>query len=168
MKELRLGNICDLNTANAFLPQFIEDYNHRFAVSPAHPVDAHRRLKYDDEGLKLILAEHHTRIVSKNLQISYQNILYQIQAHQQAYTLRKANVTVCDHQGEVTLLYKGRKLDFKTFDKGNQPAPIADSKRIQSMTLNKPKMTSKPKAEHPWRKTNPSTKAAKLSIQHAT
>ena len=127
----------------------MQDYNRRFKVSPTNPIDAHRPLEYGDETLKLILAEHHTRIVSKNLQISYKNILYQIQSPGKAYSLRKAKVKVCDHQGEVTLLYKGQKLDFKTFDKGNQPAPIMDSKAVQSSG---PRKIFRPEREHPWRK----------------
>lgn len=152
VKELRLSNICDINTANAFLPGFIKDYNRRFGVAPIEPLDAHRPLRYNENELNQILAEHHERIVSKNLEISYKNVIYQIQSKQNAYTLRKAKVTICDHQGEISLIYKGKPLAFNIFDKGNQPVPVADSKAIQATVLPRGRKKIIPSANHPWRK----------------
>lgn len=42
VKELRLRGIRDIDSANAFLPEFIADYDRRFAVTPVSSVDAHR------------------------------------------------------------------------------------------------------------------------------
>jgi transposase len=42
VKELRLRAISDIDAANQMLDEFAEQFNARFAVEPADPVDAHR------------------------------------------------------------------------------------------------------------------------------
>ncbi len=42
VKELRLQEISDVATANAYRPTFRADFNWRFAVVPRDPIDAHR------------------------------------------------------------------------------------------------------------------------------
>jgi len=42
VKELRLREISELDAANAFAPEFIADYNRRFARAPRSEHDAHR------------------------------------------------------------------------------------------------------------------------------
>ena len=108
VKELRLQNICDLDTANAFLLAFREDYNRRFAVAPQNPNDAHRPVLHRESELALVLCLHHTRTLSKNLTCQFHNCEYQVQTQGAGYTLRKATITVCEaFDGTVTLLYKG-------------------------------------------------------------
>lgn len=77
VKELRLQGISDLPTANAFLPEFRQDFNRRFAVLPRSTHDAHRPL-LPGENLDLILTHQETRTLSKNLTVQANNILYQI------------------------------------------------------------------------------------------
>lgn len=151
VKELRLRDISDINTANAFLPEFIADYNCRFAVAPENSQDAHRILKEDKDSLSIILSQKQSRKVSKNLQLQYQNKVYQIQSKELSYSLRGAMVTVSDNKGDIQLLYNTKKLVYQVFDRGNQPAPIQDSKQIQQPEP-RPKPAYKPPAEHPWRK----------------
>lgn len=153
VKELRLQNISDINTANAFLPKFIKDYNHRFAVEPQSTVDAHRPFTKTDKQLKLILCGKYTRKVSKNLEVHYDNKVFQIKTKTNPYSLRNASITVCDKQGEIRLLYRGKSLSYAVFDKHNKPALVADSKQIQQgkPSLKPPKPTYRPKADHPWK-----------------
>lgn len=69
--------------------------------------------------------------MSKNLEIQYENKVYQVQAKGQGYTLRHAKITVCEAMdGSVTLLHKGLKLDYKRYEKGQAPAPLADEKTV--------------------------------------
>ena len=124
VKEMRLHNISDINTANVFLPEFMADYNRRFAVAAHNSTDAHRKFTHTPAALAQILSRQGTRKVSKNLEIRYDKKTYQIQTQQYSHTLRRANVTVSDKQGHVTLLYKEKVLEYKVFDTGNQPAPI--------------------------------------------
>lgn len=61
--ELRLHGIATRAAANAFLPQFIADYNRRFARPPADPIPAWRRPPRD---LPLVLSCRYTRTVARD------------------------------------------------------------------------------------------------------
>jgi len=151
IKEMRLAGINTIQQASLFLPSFIEKHNAKFAVEPTCSVDAHRKTVPAPDTIKLIFSHKTTRKLTKNLELSYGNITYQIQTTSQCYAMRGATIAVNDRQGVVTLIYKGNKLNYKTFDKNNRPAPIVDTKQLNRQLDSKVKF--KPKADHPW-KTN--------------
>ena len=155
VKELRLNHICDIVSANAFLPQFMADYNRRFAHVAANAVDAHRVCVLSPDELRRILSYQHTRKITKNLELSYNNVIYQIVA-KQPNRMRGAIVTVCDNANQVSLVYKGHILEYQTRDKQNRPAPIKDSKQIAVQPLG-----HKPSESHPWRRAWKSDKRAR-------
>ncbi len=75
VKELRLRNISTMEAANAFMAEFITDYNARFAKVPRNSHNAHRPLR-SDENLDLIFTVREPRCVSKSLTIQYDKMLY--------------------------------------------------------------------------------------------
>lgn len=77
VKEMRLLEISSMEEGNAYLPEFMEDFNRRFAVAPRSNHDAHRLLLLKDH-LAQTLTWQETRIISKNLSIQFQNVVYQI------------------------------------------------------------------------------------------
>jgi transposase len=147
VKELRLQGISDIDSANAFLSQFRQDYNHRFAVAPRSNHDAHRPL-HKSENLDLILTHQENRTLSKNLTVQFNHVIYQIQSKHPDYAMRKAQVTVCENaQGEVTIRYKNNPLAYTIYQKSPHQAEVVDSK-----TLNRHINIPKPPApDHPWR-----------------
>jgi transposase len=147
VKELRLRGISDIESGNAFLPEFREDFNRRFAVQPRSTHDAHRPLLKTD-NLDLILTHQKTGTLTKNLTVQYRGVVYQIQSDRPDYALRHAQVTVCENaRGEVTILYKNKPLAFTVYQKPPHQAEIADTK-----TLDRQIKTHKPPApDHPWR-----------------
>ena len=158
VKELRLRGINDMDTANAFMLAFMEDYNRRFSVAPSNPDDAHRPVLHREPELALILCLHHTRTRSKNLACQFHNRTYQVQTKGQGYALRKAAITVCEaFDGTVTLLYKGRPLRYHLLQEGASPAPLADEKSVSSVVdqvradqARRPRW--KPAPDHPWQR----------------
>ena len=148
VKEMRLRGISDMQTAQAFLPEFIRDHNQRFAVAPKNSLDAHRKNIPDINTLKIILSPQHQRKLTKNLELSFNNVIYQIQTKTQSYAMRGASVTIIEQNDRVLLVYKGQSLPYKTIDKHNRPAKISDSKQI----IIRKKYTPKPSANHPWRR----------------
>ena len=151
IKELRLANISSIDEANAFIPSFIAKHNQKFATSPALDEDAHRQDMPSEEILGLIFSHQEDRTLSKNLELSYQNKIYQIQSETKSCTMRKSVVKVCEHFcGKIAILYKGLSLEFKVFDKNNRPAIVIDAKEINS-TLNALIHKVKPKETHPWK-----------------
>lgn len=112
IKEMRLRGISDIKAANAYVPEFIECYDKRFAVEPKSSIDAHVKLS-DDEDIDLIFCFKEYRELSKNLELSYYNTIYQIKTENSGYRLRHAKVTVCeDLEGKITIIYKGEKLEY--------------------------------------------------------
>ena len=59
-KEMRLRGIPSREAGNAYLPEFIQDFNQRFAEDPRSSVDAHRPLTPKDD-LARILTWQETR-----------------------------------------------------------------------------------------------------------
>jgi transposase len=148
VKELRLRRISDMQSANAFLPEFREDFNRRFAVQPRSTHDAHRPLLKTD-NLDLILTHQKTGTLTKNLTVQSRGVIYQIQSDRPDYALRHAQVTVCENaQGDVTILYKNKPLSFTIYHKPPHQAEVVDTK-----TLDRQIKTHKlPAPDHPWRR----------------
>jgi transposase len=148
VKELRLRGISDMEAGNAYLPEFCADFNRRFAVLPRSSHDTHRPL-LKTENLDVILTHQETRTLSKNLTVQFKHVIYQIQSDRPDYTLRNAQVTVCENaKGEVTILYKNKPLSYTIFHKSTRQADIVDTK-----TLDRHIQTSQPPApDHPWRR----------------
>ena len=148
VKELRLRGISDIQSANAFLPEFREDFNRRFAIQPRSTHDAHRPLLKTD-CLDIILTHQKTGTLTKNLTVQSRGVIYQIQSDRPDYALRHAQVTVCENaQGQVTILYKNKPLSFTIYHKPQRQAEVVDTK-----TLDHQVKTHKPPApDHPWRR----------------
>jgi transposase len=147
VKELRLRGIASLAAANQYAPEFMADFNARFAVQPRSSHNAHRPL-LPGEHLDLIFTRQELRTLSKNLTLQYNKVVYQIQTSRPTYALRKAQVTVCeDPNGQISILYKGQPLDYTVFHQQQRQAEVVDSKSIDA-NLNKP---YKPAKDHPWR-----------------
>lgn len=147
VKELRLRGISDIESGNAFLPEFREDFNRRFAMQPRSTHDAHRPLLKTD-NLDLILTHQKIGSLTKNLTVQSKGVIYQIQSDRPDYALRHAQVTVCENpRGEVTILYKNKPLSYTLYHKPQRQAEVVDSK-----TLDRQVKTHQPPApDHPWR-----------------
>lgn len=152
VKEMRLHNINNMAQANQWLPAFIAQYNAKFAVEASNPTNAHRQSLPAANQLDLILSQQHQRKLSWQLELSYNNVCFQIQAKTQSYAMRKAYVTVCDKQGDIAILYKGKQLRYKRFDKNNRPVQPIDAKNINAHLSQHITKIHRPKADHPWRK----------------
>ena len=77
-KEMRLRQIDNWAAGNAYLPEFLQEFNQRFAEPPRSSVDAHRPLTAK-EDLAQILTWQETRSLSKNLTLQFEKVVYQIQ-----------------------------------------------------------------------------------------
>jgi transposase len=148
VKELRLRGLSDMDSANAFLGEFREDFNQRFAVQPRSTHDAHRPL-LKSENLDIILSHQKTGTLSKNLTVQSDKVIYQIQSERPDYTLRHAQVMLCENaKGEVTIFYKDTPLAYTIYHKPSRQGEVVDSKTLDhQLKLPKPP----PAPNHPWR-----------------
>lgn len=155
VKEMRLAGINDMDSANAWLPGYIADYNRRFAVVPKDPSDAH--LTYPGTSAELVrtLSVQVTRTLSKNLSCQYENQLLQIKTTGTGLGLRGAKVTVHEHfDGRKELLWKKRQLAYTVMDKPRRQTPVADSKSVNARVdkaMVRRNTGHKPAPSHPWR-----------------
>jgi hypothetical protein len=147
VKELRLRKISTCAAGNQYLPEFCADFNRRFAVPARSTHDAHRPL-LKTENLDLILTRQDTRLLSKNLTVQFNKVIYQIQSNRPDYALRHAQVTICENaKGVITILYKNKPLAYTTYKKLSHQAETVDTKNINRVIqLPKP-----PAQDHPWR-----------------
>ena len=119
IKEMRLREINNIEEANAYLPEFIKDYNTKFAVIASNEQNMHRSLtEAQSSKLDIILSHQEIRSLSKNLEFSYNNDIYQIQAKGIGYGLRYMKVSI-SHQTQaiIVLTKEGKQLAYKILDK---------------------------------------------------
>lgn len=149
-KELRLRCISDWEAGNAFLPEFTDDFNRRFAVQPKSSYDAHRPLS-KSENLSHIFSWRESRTLSNNLTLQFHNVVYQIQVDRPSLVMRKAPVTLSiDAHENVTITYKGKSLPFTTFHEQAKQSEVVSAKHIDSALKYHQKGTV-PAPDHPWR-----------------
>lgn len=157
VKEMRLRGIANMAEGNAYAPEFIADFNVRFAVVARDPADAHHpRLPQDD--LARILTVQELRVLSKNLTLNYNKVIYQIQTARPTYALRKAQVIVRENRhGEITIEYKGKPLPYTVYHRQARQGEVTPSKQLnmalESLTQSsKSRKPSIPPPDHPWRR----------------
>lgn len=150
-KEMRLRGISNMAQGNAYLPEFLLDFNIRFGEEPRSSVDAHRPLTPKDD-LARILAWQETRCLSKNLTFQFYKTVYQIQTKRPSYALRNAQVLVClNPQEEIMILYNGKALPYSIYHPQAKQAEIVSSKQLDQ-ALQERRLPPKPTPDHPWRK----------------
>jgi hypothetical protein len=150
-KEMRLRGMASLTEGNAYLPEFLTDFNARFGEAPRSHVDLHRPLT-PKEDLARILAWQETRTLSKNLTLQFYKTVYQIQTKRPSYALRHAQVTVClNVQEHITILYNGNSLPYSIYQQQAQQAEIVSAKQLD-LALQPKRLPTKPAPDHPWRR----------------
>jgi hypothetical protein len=69
--KLRLAEISDMSAGNAFLPEFMKQYNEKFPLSAVKAEDLHRRLNVQAPRLADILCHREQRHVGQQLSLAY-------------------------------------------------------------------------------------------------
>jgi transposase len=149
-KEMRLRGISNMSDGNAYLPEFLQDFNQRFAVEARSTVNAHRPLSAK-EDLARILTWQETRTLSKNLTLQFEKIVYQIQTNRPSYALRNAQVTVCvNDQEQITILYHAKALPYAVYKHQAKQAEVVSTKQLDHV-IQERRLPHKPAPDHPWR-----------------
>ena len=118
--------------ANAFLPNFLGQYNERFGkaaslrrgrpspASAAHP-------------LQDVFAWKEERTLSNNLTVQFDKVLFLLEPNEVTRALARQRVTIVDYpDGRIAIRHKGRDLPYRTFDKLQKvnQAAIVENKRL--------------------------------------
>jgi len=132
VKELRLRNISTLESANAYVPTFVEAFNAKFAKPPRNGKDVHRPLT-QHENLDSAMCVKSERTLSNSLTLLYDKVLFIVEPNDITAELARKRVTVCDYpDGRIEVEYRGVILPYKTFDKIREVnrAKIVENKRL--------------------------------------
>ena len=135
VKELRLRGISDIEAANAFAPEFIVDYNRRFARIPRSEHDAHRPLQPSDD-LARVFSWQETRLVSKSLTLSYKRVLYVLDPSDTARSARGQRVGIEEREdGSLSFWHGEHSLLATAFPKehGVQQGEVVENKRLSEV-----------------------------------
>lgn len=149
VKEMRIRGISTIGEANNFLEEFLEEFNAKFPILPENKQDAHIKIG-PEINLQRILCHKEIRKVSKNLEIQYKSVIYQIMMEKPSRSLIRAQVVVLESpDGKISIEYKGKSLKFKEFLKQISNGKEISSKEIDSF-LRKAK-ERKVSYRHPWK-----------------
>jgi hypothetical protein len=134
VKELRLREISDVDAANAFAPEFIADYNRRFARVPRSEHDAHRPLQ-PSEDLARVFRWQETRLVSKSLTVNYKRVLYVLDPTDAARAARRKAVGIEEREdGSLSFWHGAHELLATAFPKDHavRQGEVVDNKRLSA------------------------------------
>lgn len=153
VKAMRLAGVNNAEEGNLFLPGYLEKHNQKFGVVPKLSEDAHRTLIETREELDFIFCKKHERKLSKNLEFTFNKLLYQIQTEGQGYRLRHAEVKICELPTSVVHVFREKKeLTYKTYTKQQRVAQVVSSKELNRVIDLRLRKVYKPKEGHPWKR----------------
>ena len=111
IREMRLEGVSAMETANAFLPGFLERYNARFTVEPRDSVPAWVKMPEDADLLRLF-STRLIRTVAKDHTVSFEGNDYLLHRNRQDASLcgRKVEVHVSP-EGELAIYHGRNRLD---------------------------------------------------------
>jgi hypothetical protein len=113
VKELRLRGLSHPAAAEPFLPEFIADYNRRFAKPARVAHDAHRPL-LPGEALSQIFTLQETRRITAQLTVNYKRGLYVLEDTVENRRLRRTSALISEAaDGTVTIHGNGRVLPYR-------------------------------------------------------
>jgi transposase len=133
VKEMRLRNISSIAAAQAYLPEFIVEWNQKFAVEPRDAASAHRPWTKTAEDLDLALACQEQRVLSKALTFSYGGTKYCVKTQGPGTAMRGAKIAV--HRftdGRLRFSYKDRVLTCTAYGTYAVPDPAEDEKTLDA------------------------------------
>lgn len=150
VKEMRLENISDIETANKFLKEkFIPAFNEKFAVVAAQQADVHRALTgIDIKRMSSIFSVHSTRVVMNDFTVQFKNQYFQLDQQQPLTVCRKDMVCIEEHlDSSIKLKLREKELRYVVLPKRPEKEYTL---RIPALVTSH--STYQPPADHPWRR----------------
>jgi hypothetical protein len=149
VKELRLRDISDIETANRFLKEeFIPDFNKRFSVIAKNKNNLHRKLdSVQLAKLDSIFSVQSERLVQNDFTIRFKNRWIQI-AEKQAATVCRQNKVLMEERldGTIAIRLRSKYLNYKILSEKPRKA------KETIIAIPAKGIVNRPPADHPWRK----------------
>lgn len=133
VKKLRLASVCDLESGNLFLADFMVRFNEKFAVRAARTEDLHRPVTVKADRLRDILCHREQRRVGQQLTLAYDRKQLVLDRSVVSEELGGQYVDLYDFSdGRLEMRWKGQVLPYRVFDKDQRVshAAIVENKRL--------------------------------------
>ena len=149
VKMMRLKKINDIESANRFLDGgFLAKENLKFVKQAVCLQDGHRQVPQGID-LRVVLSIQEERVVQNDWTVVWHHRWFQLEPVEQKQRLVKKKVQVCRLlDGTMRLQYRERELQWKELPERPARVKVAKPKLVATG-----KPVSKPRADHPWRKT---------------
>jgi hypothetical protein len=149
VKELRLAEISDRESANRFLDgQYLRSFNLQFARPAASSVDVHRAVP---RNLNEVLSWEAERVVQNDWTVASEGNRYQLDRQHEALSLVRRKVMVRTlRNGRVQLVYQGKPLKWRALPA--RAAREASPVKVKLPRQVKTKPETAPAWNHPWRR----------------
>ncbi len=150
IKEMRLRDIKDYETANKFLKEeFLPWYNKRYTLSVKN---VYKELPKDC-NLDLIFSVRDLRKVGKDNTIKYQGVIYQLLPSDGKKSFADLWIEVCEMlNGEIKLIYKDKEISYVVISRDERKRLKEDILNLREYQPDRPKKRHTPSPDHPWRK----------------
>jgi hypothetical protein len=119
VKALRYHGISDMKAGNDYLEKFRQEYNAKFAKPAMNNTDVHRPLtEQEKNNLNRILSFQINRVISKDMLVRHNNVIYKINEPEQTRNLRQAPVVVCEElSGKISIYHQNKPLNYEVYRK---------------------------------------------------
>jgi len=149
IKEMRLQNISDIETANKFLNEiYIPKFNQQFSVASQKKGDLHKKIAdWEKQNLDKIFSIQNTRIVNNDFTINFKTRWLQLDQKQPTLVLKKSKVLIEERLDRtIKISLRDKYLNFKELPE--RPKKVID---LKLLALTKTKPAWIPPKDHPWR-----------------
>lgn len=148
IKELRLAGVSTIYEANQFLGGFWKKHNEKFCVAAVNTENAHRAIK-EEIDLKRILCRKEQRVISKNHEFQFDNVIYQVVVDKPYMRMAGMKVTVVQGlDGSLSFEHKDKPLIVKRYDEQVFSGIELSSKELDDHFRRR--STHRIPKHHPW------------------
>jgi len=129
VKELRLRGISSIEEGNQYLSEYIREHNDAFGIKAEKPEDVHRVVR--QEEIEKAFCYKEERTLSKNLEISYDGRILQVQTKDPGYGMRGGKVIIEENlKGTIRVVYQEKEMEWKELLVKDHQGMVKNKKEI--------------------------------------
>lgn len=137
IKKMRRRNIATQKEGNDFLEEYRKEHNLRFAKAAESPEDGHVEL-LPSMDLERILVIKEKRKIQKNLEVQYQNTVYQLELKNSRRRMQGIDIDVLEGaNGKIIFEYQGKKIKHLIYGKIIAEKTVLDHKELEVLSEHK-------------------------------
>lgn len=141
IKKMRRKEIKTMQEGNDYLEEYRKEHNKKFAKQAEIAEDAHVEL-IPSMNLDRILVIKGKRKISKNLELQYDNVIYQLELKNSARRMQGVEVDILEQpDGKVVIEYQGKKINHSIFGESPAKNTILDHKQLEVLPKKKSPQT---------------------------